>query len=38
MSDVVTKTSEPAALAARLADERPADIVEMLNRGKLRHA
>jgi magnesium transporter len=32
MSDVVTKTNDPAALAARLTDERPADIVEALNR------
>jgi hypothetical protein len=32
MGDAISKTSDPAALAGRLADERPADIAEALNR------
>ena len=38
MSDVISKRSDPAALAARLADERPADIADALNRNASRFA
>jgi hypothetical protein len=36
MSDVVSKSGDPRALAARLADERPEDIADALNRNRPR--
>ncbi len=38
MSDAISKTSSPAALAARLAEERPADVVDVLSRNPPRFA
>ncbi len=38
MSDVVSKSGDPKALAARLADERPEDIADALNRNQPRFA
>ena len=38
MSDVISKMGDPERLAARLAGERPADIVEALNRNASRSA
>jgi len=38
MSDALTKIRDPAALAARLGGERPADVVEALNRMRARDA
>ena len=38
MSDVISKMGDPERLAARLAGERPADVVEALNRNASRSA
>ncbi len=38
MSDVISKSGDSKALAARLADERPEDIADALNRNKPRFA